>query len=99
MNTSPVITIHLAAVSTCTQCGKRVELRRELTEEQLTTGNTTQMASYHARDMKAEVSAAIVGRGWTNKVCGACRDGGPVAVVGESQGKRPEEQRGDDDCG
>lgn len=103
MNTSPIITVRIDAVSTCTACGKSVSLSSFVDEEALSTGNATQQASYHAKSLRAQINAAIARRGWTELICGACRDGatkaGLVGIVGETKGNDPKEQRGDDDCG
>lgn len=67
--------------SSCPRCSKRLQMKRQLTEEQLTTGNTTEMAMYHLREMKATIQASKDGRGWTAEMCGACRDSDPPDAI------------------
>lgn len=73
-STDVEIRVQITAAAQCPKCGKRLEQRSLLAEEQLTTGNTTQMASYHARALRASIDAAKKLRGWTDEMCGACRD-------------------------
>ena len=100
-NTTPIIVVRISARSTCTACGKRVDLERELEEHALSTGNTTQRASYHATEMRELLTEEIGRRGWTSLICGGCRDGktGLIGVVSETKGKPAAEQGGQDDCG
>lgn len=72
--TDCVVELQVKITSTCPLCGKRIETRRLLTEEQLSTGNTTQMATYHVRAMKEQVQREKVRRGWRVEMCGACAD-------------------------
>lgn len=75
--TETVVTVTLHAVSVCPTCKKRVELTNELEEHAIVTGNATQMASYWAKSMRAQIQSAIIRRGWTDQCCGTCRDDGP----------------------
>lgn len=76
-NTTVMVCLH--AVSKCPVCGKKIELQRRLNEESLVTGNTTQRAAYHAKEMRALAQGEADDRGWTREMCGACRDRTPEA--------------------
>jgi hypothetical protein len=76
--TDTKIEVYIYATSRCPVCGKRVEIKRTMHEEALVTGNTTQMASYHAKEMRAMVQSEIIQRGWTGEMCGGCRDKDPA---------------------
>lgn len=75
--TETVVTVTLRAVSRCPLCGKSVEIVNELEEHSIVTGNETQMASYWAKSMRAQVQSEIIRRGWAGDACGTCRDDGP----------------------
>ncbi len=75
--TAPVLMVTLRMASVCPQCKRRIEAVRTLTEHELTTGNTTQMASYHAKEMRAIVERDMAERGWHVEMCGRCGDPEP----------------------
>ena len=77
-STDTEIVVYIHATSACPVCRKRVEIKRQLDELALVTCNTTEMASYHARELRSLVQAEIISRGWTGEMCGSCRDQAPV---------------------
>jgi hypothetical protein len=64
----------LAASATCPKCNRKLVETADLDEEALTTGNTTQRASYWMASLKSLVQARATQRGWTGESCGRCRD-------------------------
>ncbi len=77
----------LAASITCPKCGRKLVETADTDEESLSTGNTTQRASYWMNDLKNKVQAVAQRRGWTAEMCGTCRDRDPVGIVDERAGK------------
>lgn len=72
-NTEVSITVVLKGEAQCPRCFNRLVREYTLVEEQLRTGNTTQMASYHAKALRAEIEAAKKDLLWDEKQCGHCR--------------------------
>ena len=72
--TEPLVSVMLLVRSKCPGCGEVIEQQAKLDEHSLSTGNTTQQASYWAKQMKAEVEGKMKRRGWTPEMCGRCRD-------------------------
>lgn len=68
------VSVMLLVVTQCPQCSARIEQQTLLSEDSLTTGNTTQKASYWTTQMRAEVQDRMKLRGWTKEMCGRCRD-------------------------
>ncbi len=98
--TAVEVRLEVVAISTCPKCLKRIEVRRRLTEEAIHTGNTTETARYHVRQIRGLVEAERGRRGWTMEFCGACRDDGPVRSREVPGVASPEQKHeGQDDCG
>ncbi len=72
--TAPQVQAFIIVRAVCPGCKTVIEMQNVLDEESLSTGNTTQKASYWAKQMKEQVQAKLERRGWTSQMCGKCRD-------------------------
>lgn len=72
--TKPEVFVSIIVRSRCPQCSNTIERQTNLLAESLTTGNTTERASYHAAALIKYVDSERLGRGWTENMCGRCRD-------------------------
>lgn len=72
--TAPEVRVFLMVTAQCPLCATKIELQENVSEDSLTTGNTTQKASYWVSSMKAEIADRMKRRGWTPEMCGKCRD-------------------------
>ncbi len=74
MTTETKVNIGVCAIALCPKCNRQISVKCWLTEEQLVTGNTTEMASYHVKAMRLTVEAEKKARGWREEMCGRCAD-------------------------
>lgn len=72
--TETEVSIMVTVQCRCPCCGQRIVIKDLLTEESLSTGNTTQQASYAIRLWRERIEADKARRGWSKDQCGKCRD-------------------------
>lgn len=74
VTTAPVAHVYLRITMRCPLCARRLERQVTLTVASLTTGNTTEQASYALDALKNDVEREATERGWVHQMCGRCRD-------------------------
>ena len=105
MSTDPIVELTISATSTCPKCQKQTSLKRALNLSRITEALDPINAQGYVRDAVTdsvtEVRNSLSIRGWTENMCGGCRDSAvqnPVGIVGEWVGKNPKEMDWDGDC-
>lgn len=73
-STETEVSIMVTVECRCPRCGQRIVIKDLLTEESLSTGNTTQQASYAVKQWRAQIEADKERRCWNAEMCGKCRD-------------------------
>lgn len=71
--TAPEVKILVRVVSSCPVCRKTLEAQRLISDETLFVNMTDYVATV-VGEARAVVQADAKRRGWTEEMCGACRD-------------------------